>query len=133
MAQGNDLTNTPGTNTLFVLGHEQIKNISSDRTVTYAKIIVNFQPQKAYPNQVHITAGSNLITYPGELTTRTADLTTSNVLWNSVISTKGAKFAEEDIKNFLPRDATRQIQIHANELESVPPSQINKLHTKFTH
>jgi hypothetical protein len=44
--------------------------------------------------------GGNLIEYPYELTTRTADLTTSKILWNSVISTPGARFAAADIKNF---------------------------------
>jgi hypothetical protein len=47
-----------------------------------------------------MTAGGNLIKYPGELTTRTADLTTSKVIWNSVLSTKDAKFMGMDIKNF---------------------------------
>ena len=42
LAQGDDLTKTPGTNTLFVLDHEQIKNIPSDRTITYARIVVDF-------------------------------------------------------------------------------------------
>ena len=100
MTQGDNLTKTPGTNTLFVLDHEQIKNIPSDRTITYARIVVNFWPQKADPNRVRITAGGNLITYPFELTTRTADLTTSKILWNSVVSTEGSKFAGADIKNF---------------------------------
>jgi hypothetical protein len=45
-------------------------------------------------------AGGNLINYPGELTTRTADLTTSKLMWNSVLSTKGAKYMCLDIKNF---------------------------------
>jgi hypothetical protein len=45
--------------------------------------------------------GGNLIKdYPGELTTRTADLTTSKILWNSVLSTNGARFMGIDIKSF---------------------------------
>ena len=44
LAQGDNLTKTQGTNTLFVLDHGQIKNIPSDRTVTYARIVVEFQP-----------------------------------------------------------------------------------------
>jgi hypothetical protein len=44
-------------------------------------------------------AGGNLINYPGELTTKT-DLTTSKLMWNSVLSTKGAKYMCLDIKNF---------------------------------
>ena len=44
--------------------------------------------------------GGNLTEYPYEPTTRTADLTTSKILWNSVISTPGARFAAADIENF---------------------------------
>ena len=47
-----------------------------------------------------VTAGGNLINYPGELTTRTADLSTTKILWNSVISTLGARYLCLDIKNF---------------------------------
>ena len=43
--------------------------------------------------------GGNLIDYPYELTTRTADLTTTKLMWNSVISTPGAKYACGDIGN----------------------------------
>jgi len=42
LAQGNDLRKKSGTNTLFVLDHEQIKNIPSDQTVTFARIVVDF-------------------------------------------------------------------------------------------
>ena len=49
---------------------------------------------------VRVTAYGNLILHPGELTTQTADLTTSNTLWNSVVSTECAEFAGADIKNF---------------------------------
>ena len=56
--------------------------------------------QKKYPNRVRITVGSNLINYPYKLTTRTAALTTSNIMWNSVISTPDARFAYYDAKNF---------------------------------
>ena len=49
---------------------------------------------------MQITVGGNLIDYPYELTTRTADLTTSKVLWNSTISTPGARYICADAKNF---------------------------------
>ena len=44
--------------------------------------------------------GGNLIDYPYKLTTRTADLTTSKVMWNSVIITPGAHYMCADVKNF---------------------------------
>ena len=44
---------------------DEIKQISKDRTVTYARIVVDYQPQKDDPNRVRITVGGNLIDYPG--------------------------------------------------------------------
>jgi hypothetical protein len=41
-----------------------------------------------------------LIHYPGELTTRTADLSTAKILWNSVLSTPNAKLMGLDIGSF---------------------------------
>ena len=41
-----------------------------------------------------------MIAYPDELTTRTADLTVSKILWNSVLSTDNARCATLDIANF---------------------------------
>ena len=100
LAQGGEVTGTEGTGYIFFMSREDIKTIPSDRVVTYERIVVDFRPQKKDPNHVRITAGSNLIEYPGELTTRTADLTTSKILWNSFLSTEGAKFMGIDISNF---------------------------------
>ena len=66
----------------------------------YTSIVVDYRPQKPDFNQVRITAGGNLIKYPGELTTRTADLTTSKVSRNSVLSIQDEKYMCIDIKNF---------------------------------
>jgi hypothetical protein len=41
-----------------------------------------------------------LIKYPGELTTWTANLSTAKILWNSVLSTEGAKFMGFGIGSF---------------------------------
>ncbi len=100
LAQGDTLTRAPGTDTISFMTHNEIKNIPKDRTVTYAGIVVDFRPQKEEPNRVRITADGNLINYPGELTTGTVDLTTAKMLWNSVVSTPGARFACFDVKNF---------------------------------
>jgi hypothetical protein len=43
--------------------------------------------------------GGNLIDSPGEVSTRTAGLTTAKILFNSVLSTEGAKFMGIDLKN----------------------------------
>ena len=100
LAQSDEKTNTAGTDSLFVMTHKEIRDISKDRTVTYALMVVDYRPQKPDPNQVRITAGGNLIKYPGELTTRTADLTTSKILWNSVLNTQDEKYMCIDINFF---------------------------------
>jgi hypothetical protein len=100
LAQGDNKTGAAGTNTIFFMNHDEIKNIPKDRTVTYARVVVDYRPQKEDPNRVRITVGGNLIDYPGELTTRTADLVTSKILWNSVVSTPHAKYVTADLKLF---------------------------------
>ena len=87
---------------IFVMTHAEIANVPNDRIVTYCRLVVDFRPQKEDPNRVCMTAaaGGNLLQYPGELTTRTADLTTSKIIWNSVLSTEGARFMGIYIKNF---------------------------------
>ena len=64
-----------------------IRNIPRERVVIYARIVVDNRAHKKDPNRVKITAGGNLLKniYPGELTMRTSDLTTSKCMWNSVI------------------------------------------------
>jgi hypothetical protein len=60
---------------------------------------IDHPPQKEDPNYVRITVGGNLINYPFELTTQTTDMVLSKLLWNSTISTPGARFGGADIKN----------------------------------
>ena len=80
--------------------HEEIRNIPADCIITYARVIVDYRPQKEDPNWVQISLGGNLINYPGALTTRTADLVTSKIMWNSVISTPNARYATANLKLF---------------------------------
>ena len=61
---------------------------------------MDYREQKADQNQGRLTAGGNLIKYPGKTTRKMEDLMTSKVLWNSVLSAKLAKYICIDIKNF---------------------------------
>ncbi len=90
---------TVGTNTIFYLTHDEIRRIPKDCTITYARIIIDHCPKKDDPNRVRITIGRNLIDYHYKLTTRTANMVSAKIMWNSVISTPGAKFGGMDIKN----------------------------------
>ncbi len=102
MAQGNKKTGQKGTNSIFVMTHKEIVKIPKNQSFTYTQVVVNLRPQKADPHSIRITAGGNLINYLGKVSTRTADLITSKLMWNSVLSTKGAKYMCLDIKkNYL--------------------------------
>ena len=100
MAQGDNKIGQQGTDSIFVMTHDDIRHLPTNRTITYARVVVDIRPQKTDPHRVRITAEGNLINYPGELSTRTANLTTSKLMWNSVLSTEGAKYMCLDIKNF---------------------------------
>ncbi len=58
-------------------------------------------------------AGGNLINYPGKLSTQTATLTTSKLMWNSVLSTEWAKYMCLDIKK-IPHRPPGPFQIYEN-------------------
>jgi len=59
---------------------DEIKNIPADRKVTYARIIVDYCSHKPKePNRVRLTVEDNLTEYPGEFTTCTAGLTTTQI------------------------------------------------------
>ena len=112
--------NEKGTNTVKFLTHEEIAAIPSDRTVTYARIVIDYREQKGDPNRVRITVGGNLINYPGELTTRTADLTTTKLMWNSVISTPDAKYLTADIKSFYLETPLDRFEYMKMSLDIIP-------------
>ena len=98
LAQGVGKRET-GTNTTFFIPYDQIPN---DRKgdVTYGRICVDYRPQKKEPERTRLTVGGNLIDFPGDVSTPTADTTTAKLIINSTISTPGAKYMYGDIKNF---------------------------------
>jgi hypothetical protein len=86
-----------GTDTIKFIPHAAMPNY---RTATYPRFVCEHRPQKTEVNRTRLTLGGNLIKYPGDVSTKTAELETIKILFNSVISTVGAKFISIDIKNF---------------------------------
>lgn len=81
-----------GTNTIrFVYKHE-FPHLTDGKTGTYSRVVCNQRPQKEEVNHTRITVGGNLINFPGDCGTPTADTLLVKLLLNSVISTPGAKF-----------------------------------------
>jgi hypothetical protein len=72
-----------GTDTIKFIRYTQVP---TGRTVTYARFCANARPQKEETHRCRITVGGNRIEYPGEVSTKTAGLTTIKLLLNSVVS-----------------------------------------------
>jgi hypothetical protein len=86
-----------GTQTMFPIHRNQIPK---DRKVTYVKFVCNKRPQKEEETRTRLTMGGNLIDYPGDVSTPTADMLTAKILANSTISDPDAKWLGLDLKNF---------------------------------
>ena len=88
-----------GTNTIkFIHRHDVPKERMKD--VTYGQFVCTIRPEKAEKNRTRFTVGGDRINYPGEVATPTAEMLVAKLLFNSVISTRGAKFMTMDISNF---------------------------------
>jgi hypothetical protein len=114
MCQGDNKTKAKGTNTMFVMKPEEVNHTPAAKFAMYANIVVDYWPLKDDPYQISITAGGNLINYPGELMTRKADTMTSTLHWNSILSTQQAKYMCLDLKYFYlsaPLDRYKYMRI----------------------
>jgi hypothetical protein len=70
------------------------------KDVTYGQFLCLVRPEKAEPNRTRFVVGSDRINYPGEVGTPTAEMLVAKILFNSVISTKNARFMTMDIADF---------------------------------
>jgi hypothetical protein len=91
------IRNFPGTDTCFFIRKSQVPK---HKRATYGHIVCNIRPQKKEIHCTHLTVGGNLIDFPGNKSTPTADLLTAKLLINSTISTPGAVFVGIDLTNF---------------------------------
>ena len=62
------------------------------KDVTYDSFVCNVRNEKPEKNRTRFVVGGNHINYTGEVATPTAEMLVAKLLFNSVISTKGARF-----------------------------------------
>ena len=72
-----------GTDTIEFIFH---KDNLKDRRATYVRAVCDIIPYKTENRITRLTAGVNLIDYPGEVGTPISDLTTTKLHFNSTIS-----------------------------------------------
>ncbi len=107
------------TETIFFVQRNDIPE-DRQRDVTYGRICCNYREQKKDAYRTRITMGGNLINYPGDCGTPTADLLTVKLLFNSVISTPQAKFMCIDIKDFYLCTPMERYEYFSMKLELFP-------------
>ena len=114
-----------GTNTMHFI-HK--KDIPFDRLkdVTYIKFVCTVRTEKKNPNRTRATMGGNLINYPDDVGVPTANLLLIKIFLNSVISTKGAKFANADLANFYLMSPLKRPEYAKIKLTDIPDEVINE-------
>ena len=90
------------------------------KDVTYGQFVCTVRPEKAEKNRTRFTVGGDRINYPGEVATPTADMLVAKLLFNSVISTKGAKFMTLDISNFYLMTPLKRAEYIRMKLADIP-------------
>jgi hypothetical protein len=105
--------------TTFSIKKEDIPN-DQGHTFTYGRICCNYRSEKKDPYRTQNTMGGNLINYPGDCGTPTADILTIKSLFNSIVSTPHAKFMTINIKDFYLMTPRTRYKYFRMKLELIP-------------
>jgi len=95
LAQGT--TSIPGTNTMQFI---HVNQLPAGIKATYLCVVCAYQPEKTAPHHVFWMVGSNHVNYTNNVSTKTTDLSTIKILFNSVISTLTARCMMGNLKDF---------------------------------
>ena len=87
------------TNTIKFIRKKDIPS-SSRKDVTYGSFVCNVRNEKSEDNRTQFVIGVYRINYPGEVATPTAYMLVAKIIFNSVVSTRNAKFMTMDILIF---------------------------------
>jgi len=105
LAQGH--STITGTNTMFFI---PVSAIPRNKKATYLHIVCVHRPEKEIPHRVRWTVGGDRVEYDSDVSTKTANIVTAKLLFNSVVSTPNGCCMIGDLKYFYlgtpmqPRD-----------------------------
>jgi len=109
---------TPGKDVLQWIYKSEVPK---DKQVTYPRVTTAFRPEKEDPYRTRITAGGDRLDYDGETATHSAGMTTIKTHWNSVLSTKEAKYCTADCSNMYLESVLPSPQFVRFKLTQIPP------------
>jgi hypothetical protein len=95
--------------------------VPADKQVTYPRVTTAFRPEKEDPYRTQITAGGDKLDYDGETATHSASMTTIKTHWNSVLSTKDARYCTADCSNMYLESILPSPQFVRFKLTQIPP------------
>ena len=127
LAQG--IHDVKAANTIFFVKKSEIPKDKLKR-VTYARIVYGYKPNKLEKYRTRVTVGGDRIVCDYDISSPTCDMPTIKLLWNSVVSTLGAKYFTMDISNFYlgsPMDEPEYMRMPFNLM---PEKIINKYQLK---
>jgi hypothetical protein len=93
---------------------------------TYARIVCVYCDVNKNKYRTHITMGGNLVNYPGDCGTPTANLLTVKLLLNSIISTPNTKFMTLNLKDFYLMTLMKRYKYFCMKLDLVPQDIIDE-------
>jgi hypothetical protein len=98
------------------------------------QFVCTVRPEKAEPNQTRFTVGGDRINYPGAVATPTAEMLVAKMLFNSINSTKDARFVTMDISNIYLMTPLHCPEFIRMKLSDIPDEVIEecKLREKAT-
>ena len=108
-----------GTNAIFLIPKYKVP-AGRKGTVTYRRIVTDLRLHKAETHRVSLTVGGNLINFPGDVTTPTEDLIMAKLIFNSVLSTKNAKFMCAEIANFYINNPMNRYEYIKLPMDIIP-------------
>ena len=108
-----------GTNTIKFI-HKRDVPSNRMKDVTYGQFVCVIRPEKTEIHRTRFVVGGNKINYPGEVATPTAEMLVAKLLFNSVISTPGARFMTMDISNFYLMTPLKRPEYVKLKLTDIP-------------
>ena len=119
-----------GTNTIKFIRKSNVPQ-ARIRDVTYGSFVCNVRNKKKEKNRTRFVVGGDRINYPGEVATPTAEMLVAKILFNSVISTKEARFMTMDISNFYLMNPLARPEYIRVKLSDLPDEIINEYKLKI--
>ena len=102
-------------------GHVHSKIQSPQRKkVTHCKIVYKMKPEKEEKERTRFTVGGNLLDFTGNISAPIALFTTAKCVFNSVVSTPGARCLLAEIKHFYLNNILPDPEFMRIPLKTIP-------------